>query len=84
VLIAEDARFCQHFGVDWQGVQAAIEDAEDGEIRGASGISQQGTPPPPDLEVVAPTRSAGGNRLVWLAVVVVLGLIFAYAAGMLR
>ena len=41
VLIAEDARFCQHFGVDWQGVQAAIEDAEDGEIRGASGISQQ-------------------------------------------
>jgi hypothetical protein len=42
VLIAEDARFCQHSGVDWQGVQAAIEDAEDGEIRGASGISQQG------------------------------------------
>jgi len=41
VLIAEDARFCQHAGVDWQGVQAAIEDAEDGEIRGASGISQQ-------------------------------------------
>jgi monofunctional glycosyltransferase len=41
VLIAEDARFCQHSGVDWQGVQAAIEDAEDGEIRGASGISQQ-------------------------------------------
>ena len=41
VLIAEDARFCQHAGVDWQGLQAAIEDAEDGEIRGASGISQQ-------------------------------------------
>ena len=41
VLIAEDARFCQHAGVDWQGVQAAIEDAEDGEIRGASGIPQQ-------------------------------------------
>jgi monofunctional glycosyltransferase len=41
VLIAEDARFCQHAGVDWQGMQAAIEDAEDGEIRGASGISQQ-------------------------------------------
>jgi len=41
VLIAEDARFCQHAGVDWQGVQTAIEDAEDGEIRGASGISQQ-------------------------------------------
>jgi monofunctional glycosyltransferase len=41
VLIAEDARFCQHAGVDWQGVQAAIEDAEDGEVRGASGVSQQ-------------------------------------------
>jgi monofunctional glycosyltransferase len=41
VLIAEDARYCQHAGVDWQGVQAAIEDAEDGEIRGASGIPQQ-------------------------------------------
>src|ERR1700694_4449541 len=41
VLIAEDARFCQHAGVDWQGVQAAIEDAEDGEVRGASGIPQQ-------------------------------------------
>lgn len=53
-------------------------------VGGTSGISEQGTAPPPDLEVVAPTRSAGGNRLVWLAVVVVLGLIFAYAAGMLR
>src|SRR5262245_58909021 len=41
VLIAEDARFCQHAGVDWQGLQAAIEDAEDGDIRGASGIPQQ-------------------------------------------
>jgi monofunctional glycosyltransferase len=41
VLIAEDARFCQHAGVDWQGVQAAIEDAEDGEVRGASGVTQQ-------------------------------------------
>jgi len=40
VLIAEDSRFCRHAGVDWQGVQAAIEDAE-GEIRGASGIPQQ-------------------------------------------
>jgi monofunctional glycosyltransferase len=41
VLVAEDDRFCQHAGVDWLGVQAAIEDAEDGEIRGASGIPQQ-------------------------------------------
>src|SRR5262249_27167920 len=38
VLVAEDDRFCQHAGVDWLGVQTAIEDAEDGDIRGASGI----------------------------------------------
>ena len=41
VLVAEDDRFCQHAGVDWLGVRTAIEDAEDGEIRGASGIPQQ-------------------------------------------
>ena len=41
VLIAEDARFCQHAGVDWEGVRTAIEDAQDGEVRGASGIPQQ-------------------------------------------
>ena len=41
VLVAEDDRFCQHAGVDWLGVQTAIEDAEDGDIRGASGIPQQ-------------------------------------------
>ena len=41
VLIAEDARFCQHAGVDWEGVRTAIEDAQDGEVRGASGITQQ-------------------------------------------
>jgi monofunctional glycosyltransferase len=41
VLVAEDARFCQHSGIDWQGVQTAIEEAEDGEIRGASSITQQ-------------------------------------------
>jgi monofunctional biosynthetic peptidoglycan transglycosylase len=41
VLIAEDARFCQHAGVDWEGVRTAIEDAQDCEVRGASGITQQ-------------------------------------------
>ena len=41
VLIAEDARFCEHVGVDWQSVQTAIEDAHGGEVRGASGIPQQ-------------------------------------------
>lgn len=48
------------------------------------GISRQGTTPAPDFNVVAPTRSPGGNKLVLLAVVVALGIVLAYAAGMLR
>jgi monofunctional glycosyltransferase len=44
VIGAEDARFCAHRGIDWQSVQAALEDAEDGaELRGASTITQQTT-----------------------------------------
>ena len=53
-------------------------------VSSTSGLSQQGTAPAPDFDIVAPTRSPGGNRLIWLAVVVALGLILAYAAGMLR
>jgi monofunctional glycosyltransferase len=42
VIAAEDARFCIHRGVDWQSLQAALEDADDGaELRGASTITQQ-------------------------------------------
>jgi monofunctional biosynthetic peptidoglycan transglycosylase len=42
VIAAEDARFCSHRGIDWQSMQAAIENAEDGaELRGASTITQQ-------------------------------------------
>jgi hypothetical protein len=48
------------------------------------GISRQGTTPAPDFNVVAPTRSPGGNKIVLLAVVVALGIVLAYAAGMLR
>lgn len=39
----------------------------------------------PPFKVVEPARPAGGgNRLVWVAIVVVVGLILAYAAGLLR
>jgi hypothetical protein len=31
-----------------------------------------------------PPVSTGGNRLIWLAIIVAVGLILAYAAGMLR
>lgn len=42
VIAAEDSRFCTHHGVDWNALQEAIEDAEDGEPpRGASTITQQ-------------------------------------------
>ena len=44
VIGAEDARFCAHRGIDWQSVQAALEDAGDGaDLRGASTITQQTT-----------------------------------------
>jgi monofunctional biosynthetic peptidoglycan transglycosylase len=42
VLIAEDGRFCEHYGVDFKGIQAAMADAENMEdVRGGSTISQQ-------------------------------------------
>jgi hypothetical protein len=48
-------------------------------------IARQGTTPGSPFNVVAPPeRSPEGNKLVWLAVVVVLGILAAYAAGMLQ
>ncbi len=42
VISAEDARFYQHHGFDWQAIQhAAEEDEEGGRIRGGSTITQQ-------------------------------------------
>jgi monofunctional biosynthetic peptidoglycan transglycosylase len=42
VIAAEDARYCQHRGVDWVEMERAIEDADDiGEVRGASTIPMQ-------------------------------------------
>jgi monofunctional biosynthetic peptidoglycan transglycosylase len=42
VIAAEDARFCSHNGVDWNSLQDAIEDAQDGEPSGGgSTITQQ-------------------------------------------
>lgn len=40
VLSSEDARFCEHRGIDWVEVQNALED-EDGRMRGASTITMQ-------------------------------------------
>jgi monofunctional biosynthetic peptidoglycan transglycosylase len=44
VVAAEDARFCEHHGIDWQAVQLVVEEAlEDDEqpVRGASTIAMQ-------------------------------------------
>ncbi len=42
VLVAEDAQFCVHNGVDWRELREAIEDADDfSELRGGSTITQQ-------------------------------------------
>jgi monofunctional biosynthetic peptidoglycan transglycosylase len=42
VIASEDQRFFQHFGFDFQAIQASIEDYNDkGKLRGASTISQQ-------------------------------------------
>ena len=42
VVIAEDAAFCSHWGVDWNAVGEALEDMEDGDRpRGASTIAMQ-------------------------------------------
>ena len=42
VMGSEDARFCSHRGIDWDALQDAIDDAEEGEAaRGGSTITQQ-------------------------------------------
>lgn len=42
VVLAEDARFCLHGGVDWEALRNVLEDAdEDGPARGASTLTMQ-------------------------------------------
>src|SRR5262245_43051197 len=42
VIASEDARFCRHHGIDWEGLQLAIDEADDlSEVRGGSTITQQ-------------------------------------------
>ncbi|MBN8938319.1 MAG: monofunctional biosynthetic peptidoglycan transglycosylase [Rhizobiales bacterium] len=40
LIASEDARFCEHWGVDWRELQAVMQD-EDGPSRGASTLSMQ-------------------------------------------
>lgn len=42
VVGSEDAKFCGHHGIDWDSLQNAIDDAQDGEVSGGgSTITQQ-------------------------------------------
>jgi len=42
VIVAEDGRFCSHYGIDFAEIQDAIEDADSlGDMRGGSTITQQ-------------------------------------------
>ena len=46
VIAAEDSRFCQHAGIDWEAIGEAVEDNQDasrngGRRRGGSGLTQQ-------------------------------------------
>ena len=41
VIVSEDGRFCQHWGIDFGELKAAIERAKDGVPRGASTITMQ-------------------------------------------
>jgi hypothetical protein len=54
-------------------------------VNDTPGIARHGATPGSPFNVVAPvTRTSGGNKLVWLAVIVALGIVLAYAAGMLQ
>jgi monofunctional biosynthetic peptidoglycan transglycosylase len=42
VIVAEDGRFCEHYGVDFAGIRDAINQAEDlDDVRGGSTLTQQ-------------------------------------------
>lgn len=42
VIAAEDTRFCQHWGVDLEAIQTALDEREEsGRVRGASTLTQQ-------------------------------------------
>jgi monofunctional biosynthetic peptidoglycan transglycosylase len=42
VVASEDGRFCSHYGIDWEEIRDALDDADDvSEARGGSTITQQ-------------------------------------------
>ncbi len=54
-------------------------------VNDTPGIARHGTAVGSQLDVGSPSAApATGSKLIWLAIVVALGVILAYAAGMLQ
>ena len=54
-------------------------------VNDTPGIAAHGTTPGYEFDVVKPKEEfRGAGKIVWLAAIVALGIILAYAAGMLR
>ena len=54
-------------------------------VNDTPGIARHGTAAGSQLDVGSPSAApATGSKLIWLAIVVALGVILAYAAGMLQ
>ncbi|HXG72171.1 MAG TPA: hypothetical protein VNJ04_16290 [Gemmatimonadaceae bacterium] len=67
-----------------RGTEAAFGGAD--AVNDTPDIAGRGATPGTPFDTVMPTpqKRAGGSRIVWLAVIVALGILLAYAAGMLR
>jgi hypothetical protein len=48
------------------------------------GIAAHGTTPGHQFDVVRSRENVGGGKIVWLAVIVAIVIVVAYAAGMFR
>jgi hypothetical protein len=54
-------------------------------VNDTPGIARHGTTPGSPFGVLAPQeRSSGGNKLIWFAVIVAVGIVLAYGAGLLQ
>jgi len=67
-----------------RGTEAAFGGAD--AVNDTPDIAGRGATPGTPFDAAMPTtqKRGGGSRVVWLAVIVALGILLAYAAGMLR
>ena len=53
-------------------------------VNDTPGLAAHGTTPGYEFDVIKPQENFRGGKLIWVAAIVALGIILAYAAGMLR